>query len=196
MATITLPAATTAGEQVYIVEGASAGTSTTVAPTGADFINGVNSSVVIPAAQSFLLYCNGIDGYTLLNYANISSTATNIITAPGNGLYATAAPIAQSPSGLFGGTATITALSGSYTYVVDVTFSAGTGTAGTIAIPNYTDTQYDNCLLYIFVHQAVNTLTFSGTFASGYLPTSGIVTTGAQMFLFSMFSGGNWARLQ
>lgn len=65
MSTVTLPAATTCAGQFYIIEVDSA-SSATLTPTGGDLINGSAGPVVITGVNSIVLYCNGVDDWSLI----------------------------------------------------------------------------------------------------------------------------------
>lgn len=78
-ATATLPAATTAVGCVYVFEAEGTGV-VTIAPTGADLINGANVSVDMQSASSWILYSNGIDGYSLVVNPQAESPVVDVPT--------------------------------------------------------------------------------------------------------------------
>lgn len=63
--TVSLPAAADSASRFYIVEAAGLGT-VAVAPDGTDIINSVNTPVTIPTGAACWLYCNGVDGWSMI----------------------------------------------------------------------------------------------------------------------------------
>lgn len=192
--TINLPAATTAGEQFYIIETHGNGNATLV-PDGTDVINNQNVSVPFSQGLATLLYCNGVDGWTQLNYARVSSVAGNTLLGLGSGLYVpTPATPSQDPSIrspiLTGDDIVISAVPAIDTQIVTM---AGTLATATLQI---NDGLIVGQLVYVTFQHAITGISYSGAnFDLSALAFPTTISAGQMVILQWSGALSKWVRI-
>jgi hypothetical protein len=192
--TVNLPPAITAGEQFYIVETHGSGI-ITVVPDGTDVINNQNVSVIFSQGLAILLYCNGVDGWTQLNYAQVSSVAGNTLLGLGSGLYVpTPAIPSQDPSVrspiLTGDNIIISAVPAIDTQIVTM---AGTLATATLQV---NDGLIIGQLVYITFQHAITSISYSGAnFDASALAFPTAILAGQMIILQWSGALSKWVRI-
>lgn len=192
--TINLPPASTAGEQIYIVETHGNGNALLV-PDGTDLINGANASVSFSQGLNTFLYCNGVDGWTLLNYALVSAGAGNTLTGTNAGLYVPTPPVPSQDPSIRSPITTGAAIVIAPTPAIDtqIVTMAGTLASATLTV---NDGSIVGQLVYITFQHAITSISYSGVnFDSSALAFPSTVTAGQMIILQWSGALSKWVRI-